>query len=142
LQRCLQRLLPTHIPPGPAQVAYSVGDVASEDLPQPGGKLLLAPPAELVDRLVSLQQGLLDDVRRVHLDPHPWVELGPSQQAQVVTILVERTAVGLLTHPRPSLCTGTAAVPTMRRDVENAVGPNQQGSFPSGPNSRPHDRAA
>jgi hypothetical protein len=77
----LQGALPGHVAPGPVQVAAGVGQVAGQDLAQPGGQLGLGLAPELRQGLVGLQQRLLDQVGGVQLGPQPRVQLQPGQQA-------------------------------------------------------------
>jgi hypothetical protein len=50
-----------------------------QDRAQPCPHLLVGPAAELVESLMGLQEGLLDDVRGVQLRPQPGIELQPRQ---------------------------------------------------------------
>ena len=65
------------------QVADCTGQLIGQDLPQPGGHFGVGLSAELVDAADRLQQGLLDNVRGVHLGLEPPIELEPGQEMQV-----------------------------------------------------------
>jgi hypothetical protein len=100
LQLHLQRLLQVHVTARGAEAAGGVGQVAGEDLPQPGGQLRLAAPLELGQRLVRLQQRLLYHVRRIEFRPQARVEVEPGQQAQVVPEALQGAApAARLGHP-------------------------------------------
>jgi hypothetical protein len=72
-----------------AVVAGGVGQVAGQDLPQPGRHFLCRAAAELRQRLVGLQQGLLHQVGSVEAGQQSSIEVAACQQEQVIAVTVQ-----------------------------------------------------
>src|SRR5258705_7621997 len=78
------------------EALLEVGQAAHEDPAEPGHPLELGRPAELAEVLVHLEEGLLDDVRRIGLPAHLAVEARGREEAEVVPVRVEQIAERLL----------------------------------------------
>jgi hypothetical protein len=85
----VQRPLQVEVAPLAGEAADRAGQGVEEDLPQPGRPLSFGAAAELVLRLVRLEQRLLDDVGGVQLGLHLRPQLHPGQQVQVLPIALQ-----------------------------------------------------
>ena len=65
------------------KIADRIGEVACQDLPQPGRLCRGVAAAERLPRLVRLQQRLLHNVRGIQLSAQFTVDLHPSHEQQV-----------------------------------------------------------
>ena len=85
VERRVQRPFPADVPLAGHQLAERIGQVMAEDRTQPRGGRLAGPlPSRLfLQRLVGLEQRLLDDPGQVDLVSQPRRDLHPGQQAQV-----------------------------------------------------------
>jgi hypothetical protein len=76
-------------------VAHQAGEVVRQHLPQPGHQLALGRPAELGERRVGVEEGFLNEVRRIDLALQPPPDLEPGQQFQVVAIPLQQLTQGV-----------------------------------------------
>src|SRR5581483_7380714 len=90
----LQGALARHVAFRTPQVTGGVGQVARQDLPQPGGLFGDAAKLELSQCLVRFEEGLLDDVGGVELASQACVESGASQEEQIVAKPLQRQNPG------------------------------------------------
>ena len=69
--------------------ARGLGKRRREDGAQPRRQLGMRPAAKLGELFVRDQERLLDDVRRVEPAAQPRVDLKPSQQTQIIGVLLD-----------------------------------------------------
>jgi len=85
--------------------ADGISEVARQDRAEPGTQLLVGLTTKLLDSLMGLQERLLNDVRRIELQPQPRIELQPRQEAKVFAVVLEWSGgvPGTLSHGAPYL---------------------------------------
>ena len=69
-----------------------VGEVADEDLPEPGDQLRLGRAGELVELAVGLEEGLLNQVGRVEPGPQGAVDQRAGHKPEVVAVKLQQPA--------------------------------------------------
>ena len=93
LQEQVERLLPLEVAPLAAVVLDLVGQRAGQDAPQPGDELdARSRPAKSGEFAVGLEERLLDQVRRLELDPQGDADQRPGDQSQIVAIKLQQRA--------------------------------------------------
>ncbi len=78
------------LPRPPAVFSGGLGELLGQDRPQPGLELGLGLAPEACQVFVGFPERLLHDVGRVQEPSQPIIDLQPSQQSQVIAILLER----------------------------------------------------
>jgi hypothetical protein len=71
-----------------------MGEVARQNVSQPGGQLCASGAAKIPQCLMRLQQRLLDQVGCVELSLQAAIKLHPGQESQVLTILLQVVIFG------------------------------------------------